>query len=211
MKALIVSGGTPPSKELLMSLVDKVDLIIGADKGCDTLDKYHIKTDYILGDFDSVQKSTLISFENKGVTKYKFKKEKDDTDTKIALDLALEKGASEIYMLGVTGTRIDHMMANIGLLGYCLEKGIKAYILDENNNIYLTDKPLILKGEKGQVISFRAYKDDVVDFNIDGSLYDLKDYNLSINDGITTSNEFLNDDIKITFKSGVVMIIYTKE
>ena len=211
MKALIVSGGNPPSESLLLSLANKVDLVIGADKGCDTLDKYNIKTDYILGDFDSVNQNTLVSFEDKGITKYKFKKEKDDTDTKIAVDLAIEKGSTEIYMLGVTGTRLDHTMANIGLLGYCLDKGIKSYILDEVNKIYLTDKPLTLKGDKGQVISFRAYKEDVLNLNIKGSRYDLKNYNLSINDGITTSNEFLNEDIEISFKSGIVMIIYTKE
>lgn len=211
MKALIISGGNPPSKEILFSLIDKMDIIIGADKGCDTLDKYNIKPDYILGDFDSVNPKALEALEAIGITKYKFKKEKDDTDTKIAVDLAIEKGADEIYMLGVTGTRIDHTMANIGLLGYCLEKGIKSYILDDVNKIYLSDKPLTLKGDKGQVISFRAYKEDIINFNIKGSLYDLKNYNLSINDGITTSNEFLDEDIEITFDSGIVMIIYTKE
>ena len=211
MKALIVSGGNPPSKELLFSLLDNIDIIIGADKGCDTLDKYNIRPNYILGDFDSVNPKALKALEDMGIARYKFKKEKDDTDTKIAVDLAIEKGATEIYMLGVTGTRLDHTMANIGLLGYCLEKGIKSYIVDEFNKIYLTDEPLILKGEKGQVISLRAYNEEVINFNIEGSKYDLKNYNLSINDGITTSNEFLDSDIKITFNNGIVMIIYIKE
>lgn len=211
MKALIISGGNPPSEKLVNSILNKVDIVIGADKGCDTLDKFNIKTDYILGDFDSVNVKTLLAFEEKGIKKYKFKKEKDDTDTKIAVDLAIEKGAKEIYMLGVTGTRLDHTLANIGLLGYCLDKGVRAYIVDENNYMYVTNKGLNLKGKKGQVISFRAYKEDIINFNIKGSLYDLKNYNLSVNDGITTSNEFVDSNISISFDSGTVMIIYTKE
>ncbi|MBM6837661.1 thiamine diphosphokinase, partial [Clostridium saudiense] len=37
MKALIVSGGEKPSTELLKEIAFESKLIIGADKGCDSL------------------------------------------------------------------------------------------------------------------------------------------------------------------------------
>ena len=42
---------------------------------------------------------------------------KDDTDTEAAIRLAIEKGAQSITLLGATGSRIDHVLANIELLG----------------------------------------------------------------------------------------------
>ncbi len=41
---------------------------------------------------------------------------KDLTDTEIAMNLAIELGAERIFILGGTGTRLDHVVANIKLL-----------------------------------------------------------------------------------------------
>lgn len=40
MKAVIISGGKEPSKDLLFREVKDADIIIGADKGCEVLYKY---------------------------------------------------------------------------------------------------------------------------------------------------------------------------
>ena len=53
MKALIVSGGEKPSQDLLKSLIKECDLIIGADKGCDSLFESGTIPKFIVGDFDS--------------------------------------------------------------------------------------------------------------------------------------------------------------
>lgn len=37
MRAIIVSGGTPPSEKLLKSYIQEGDFIIGVDKGCNAL------------------------------------------------------------------------------------------------------------------------------------------------------------------------------
>ena len=44
--------------------------------------------------------------------------EKDDTDTGLAIQKAIETGADEILMIGGTGTRLDHVMGNFGQLFY---------------------------------------------------------------------------------------------
>lgn len=211
MKALVVTGGNPPSLELLKEYSKKVNLIIGADKGCDFLYKGKVKPDYILGDFDSVQKETLNYFEELGVKENKYKKEKDDTDTKIAIDLAITKGAKKIYILGATGTRIDHVLSNLGLMLLGLKHSVRVEIIDEHNRIFLTDKSLKIKGNKGDIVSFHAYSEVVENLSIKGSKYELSNYNLSLGDGITTSNEFLEKDIEITFDKGKLIIFYSKD
>ena len=42
---------------------------------------------------------------------------KDDTDTELAVQTAAEIGAEEIHIVGGTGSRLDHMLANVYLLG----------------------------------------------------------------------------------------------
>ncbi|MGG7143761.1 thiamine diphosphokinase [Clostridium nigeriense] len=211
MKVVIISGGKEPSKTLILKELKDADLIIGADKGCEVLYKYNITPDYILGDFDSADMDIINSIESKSGEKIRFKREKDYTDTELAYNLAVEKGADEIILLGATGTRYDHSLSNLGLMLRGLKKSIKVKVIDDNNYIFLTDKSIRLKGNKGDTISFHAYCDEVKNFSIKGSKYNLRNYNLKLGDSLTTSNEFTEEDINITFDSGIVMILYTKD
>ena len=211
MKVVIISGGKEPSKNLLFKEIKDANIIIGADKGCEVLYKYDITPDYILGDFDSANKEIINLIESKAKEKIKYNSEKDYTDTEIAYNLAVEKGANEIVLLGATGTRYDHSLSNLGLMLRGLRKSIKVKVIDDNNFIFLTDKPILLKGRKGNTISFHAYCDEVKNFNIIGAKYELNNFNLKLGDSITTSNEFLDKDIRITFDTGIIMVLYTND
>ena len=211
MKAVIISGGKEPSKDILFREIQDADIIIGADKGCEVLYKYNIIPDYILGDFDSANDEIINSIEERAKKKITYKREKDYTDTEIAYNLAVEKGATEIILLGATGTRYDHSLSNLGLMLRGLKSSIKVKVIDDNNFIFLTDKSIILQGNKGDIISFQAYCDEIKNFNISGAKYNLSNYTLKLGDGITTSNEFLDEDIRVNFDNGILMILYTKD
>lgn len=211
MKAVIITGGEVPSKELLLNEVKDADLIIGADKGCEILYKYNIIPNYILGDFDSANINIINSMEKLGCKKIKYKKEKDFTDTEIAVNLAIEKGSRRIVLLGATGTRYDHSLSNIGLMLKGLKKSIHIEIIDNNNRMFLTDKNMKLEGCPGDIISFHAYCDLVRNLTIRGAKYELINYDLNLGDGITTSNEFINKNIELSFDNGIILVIYTKD
>ncbi|MCR1951495.1 MULTISPECIES: thiamine diphosphokinase [unclassified Clostridium] len=211
MKAVIVSGGKAPSKELLLNEIKDAHLIIGADKGCEVLYKYNISPNYILGDFDSANKDIIKAMEVLDCEKLKYKKEKDFPDTEIAFNLAIEKGASNIVLLGATGTRYDHSLSNLGLMLKGLKKSICTKIIDDNNKIFLTDKSIVLKGNKGETVSFHAYCEVVKNLNINGAKYNLLNYDLYFGDGLTTSNEFIGNDIEVTFDNGILMVLYTQD
>lgn len=211
MKALIVSGGRAPSEELLLGCVSYSDIIIGADRGCEALLKHNVVPTYILGDFDSASKDTIYKLEEMGISKFKYKKEKDYTDTELAFKLALDKGATEITMLGVTGSRYDHTIGNIGLLLKALELEVRAEIIDDNNKIYLINRNTKFTGELGDIISFQAYFKTVKGLSIKGAKYELSNYDLKIGESITTSNEFLDKEIEVCFEEGILMVLRTKD
>lgn len=212
MRALIVSGGEKPSKKLLSELASKSELIIGADKGCDSLYDFNIIPKYIVGDFDSANIEKVKSLEECGAIKLEFNPEKDFTDSDSALNLAVEKGANEIILLGVTGTRLDHTFGNLGLLISALKKGVKATIINENNKIFLTNSSILLnRDRKYKYISFLSYGDVVRDLNIKNAKYNLKNYNLFIGDTMTVSNEFINETIEVEFRSGMLLVVYSND
>ncbi|GFZ29680.1 thiamine pyrophosphokinase [Clostridium zeae] len=209
MKAVIVAGGKAPSEELFLCEIKDANFLIAADSGVNVFYMYNITPNVILGDFDSAKHEAINAF--KEVEIVKFKPEKDFTDSELAFKNAIEHGANEIVLLGCTGTRLDHTIANIGLLKRALDLNIKAKIKDENNCIFLVSKDTVLNGTHGQTISFQAFGETVKNFYIVGAKYPLHDYNLEFGDGRTVSNEFIDRPIKITFSSGIVMVIYSND
>ncbi len=144
MKKLIITGGNI-NKEFLQNFLkeNKFEKIIAADKGLEILNKLNVKPDYIIGDFDSVNKKILERYKNIPITY--LKPEKDFTDTHMALKLAIEKGAKEITIVGAVGTRLDHTIANIHVLKEAIEKNVKVQIINENNKIELINKNTTIK------------------------------------------------------------------
>lgn len=211
MKTIIVSGGVPPTYELLKEEINDNSHLICADSGANCLYEYNIVPDLIVGDLDSIKKEVLEYFKDKHVKINEYPPEKDYTDTEIAVDAAIKSGTKKIVLLGSTGSRIDHMLGNLGLLLRCLKQGVSAIIRDEYNTIMISDKSLTIKGAKGKTFSLQAYYNNLHDLTIIGAKYPLKDFYLQVGDPVTISNEFLDNEVTITFSKGIVLIIYPFE
>lgn len=207
MKVIIISGGNPPSKELLTSEITEGAFLIAADSGANCLYDYNIEPDLLLGDFDSIDIEVLDYFKKCNCTIDIYPTEKDFTDTEIAVKKALFMKPNEIVFLGCTGSRVDHLLGNIGMLKICLENGVNAFIKDENNSIRLTNASTSLKGTVGQIFSVQSYGNEIIGLTIEGAKYPLNNYNLQIGESITISNEFARSEVKLKFKSGILLII----
>ena len=212
MKVLIVGGGNEPSGKLLEDYSKKVDKIIGVDRGCSYLLKNNIYPHYIVGDFDSINRDDIKKLEIDSIKKFKYNCEKDSTDSDIAMEIALKLEFAEIYMMAMTGSRLDHSFANLGLLSKANSAGAKAYIINETNKIYLLEESSKIKKDNSyRYISFLAYCDKVENFNIKNAKYDLENYTLYLGDNRTVSNEFLEEDIEVKFTKGKILVIFSKD
>ena len=138
---------------------------------------------------------------------------KDASDTEIALRLCLGLRRKEIWILGGTGNRIDHLWANIQCLDIALEAGANAMILDSHNRIRLIDHETVLKKEDafGKYFSVFPLERPVEDFSIIGAKYPLHNHLLSSGDSLCVSNEFLEDEVKISFIYGKVIVMETRD
>ncbi len=211
MKVIIVSGGKPPSIELLKKEITVDTFLIAADSGANCLYDYNIKPNLLLGDFDSIDKKVLDYFKKSNCIIDIYPTEKDFTDTEIAVEKALGMKPNEIVFLGCTGSRIDHLLGNIGMLKTCLDNGVNARIKDENNDIRLIDTSTTLNGSVGEIFSVQSYGDEVIQLTIEGAKYPLDKYNLKIGQSITISNEFVTPSVSLKFKAGILMVILSRD
>ena len=212
MKSVMIAGGAEPSKEILMEELKDADFVICADRGIEVLYKNGLTPNMLVGDFDSINQEVLSYYKEKGSDIVIYPPEKNYTDSEIAFEKAMNKsGTDTICFLGCTGTRMDHVIGNMGLLNKALDKGIKAYIRDNNNYIFLIDKSTKLKNIFGKYISFQGFREDVSDFNIEGAKYGLTSHNLLFGDPLTVSNEFVDEYMKVSFPKGKVMVIYSRD
>lgn len=211
MRAIVVSGGTPPSEELLKSYIKEDDLIIGVDKGCNSLVKYNINVDLALGDFDSVEKDAIEILRDQGTEILTYDPEKDYTDTHLGYIKAMELGAKEILLFGATGTRVDHMLGNLGLFINSINDNIKLEIIDDNNKMIVINKEGRFKGNYGETISFHALSNVVKNLNIEGAKYKLVNYDMTLLEPRAICNEFLYEDIRVSFDEGLILVNFPKD
>ncbi len=188
------------------------DIIIAVDKGLESVKKLKIKPDYVIGDFDSVDKKILKWFDNKKIKIIKLNPEKDFTDTHSAIEHAINIGATEIVIIGATGTRIDHVMGNINILKLALDKNINAKIVDENNEIQLINKTTeIIKNDCFKYISFIPLTTNVTGVTLSGFKYEIEKQTLSIGNSLGVSNEQTKQTAKIDLENGILIMIKSKD
>lgn len=211
MKIVILSGGVPPSYELLKKEISDSKFVICADSGANCLYDYNIMPNYLIGDFDSISREAMDFFLQKNITIERYPREKDSTDTQIALEKAFALGATEIVFLGCLGGRIDHTLGNLGLLRKCLNLKINAYLKDDKNIIFITEKPIEISGTTGECFSIQAFGTKVSNLTIKNAKYELNNYELHFGDPLTISNEFIGNTVNINFSEGILLIMFSED
>jgi len=215
MKTLIVTGGNI-NKEFLSNIMKniKFDTIIAVDNGLKVLNEINIKPKHIVGDFDTVNKDILDLYtEDTSIQIHKFNPIKDNTDTDIAIRLAVELESDEIIIVGGIGSRIDHVLGNIQVLKYTLDNNIKCKMIDENNEIELINKTTILNKNEinKKYVSLIPLTEKVDNINLKGFKYELENGMLTIGSSLGISNEIISERAIIEFDNGILIMIFSKD
>lgn len=188
--------------------------IIAVDKGLEVLYQLGVIPNYVVGDFDSVDAEILKFYQNKTqVTFHKYNPEKDNTDTDIALQLAIQLNSSTITIMGALGKRMDHALSNIHILNDALEAKIPCQIVDAYNKIYLVKNNITLYKNRtyGKYISLIPLTSTVEGLTLTGFKYLLKNDSLLIGKSLGVSNEIVEDVARIELKKGILIVIESKD
>lgn len=211
MRGLIVTGGNIRddfAREKIKT--GGYDMIMAADSGMDFLYRNHLTPDIIVGDFDSVDHDSLDFFREDGRIEFcKLNPQKDDTDTEYAIRDALSRGVLQLTILGGTGSRLDHVLGNISLLGIGLENHAEIELVDEHNRIRMIDKPISIRKDEqfGRYVSLIPYSATVEHVTLTGFKYPLADYTMGGFNSLGISNEITDDVAHIEFRGGILLVI----
>lgn len=106
-RALIITGGEYAPYEFVQYYLPAYDLLIAADSGLDTALQFGLVPDFVIGDMDSVKDNLFIQACDKTRT-HLFPRDKDFTDTELAVTLAHQLGSDDLSIVGGGGGRADH-------------------------------------------------------------------------------------------------------
>ncbi len=215
MKYVIISGGHIDDAFALEWLQkNKYDCLIAADSGVNFLHRNELVPNIIAGDFDSADDGSLGAFsEIDGVEILRLNTIKDDTDTEFVIREAIRRGATEITLLGATGTRLDHVLANVYLLGIGLEENVQIEMLDAYNRIrMITGEVVLRKAETfGEYVSLLPVAGRVKGVSLKGFKYPLENVDMQVFSSLGISNEILEEEAYIQVKEGYLILFESQD
>ena len=200
---IISAGDVEDSSTLQLCASDSY--IICADGGYIHALNAGIYPDVVIGDFDTFSGELPADIE-----RIKYPTEKDDTDTMLAIKLAIDRGYKDITIFGATGGRFDHTYANVQALAYASEYGCTASIVNGDTIItHIKNDRIVLPNIDG-IFSIFAYSDICEGVTISGAKYPLDGATITSTFAIGTSNEFIGSDVGISVDNGSLLIVITK-
>lgn len=215
MKYVIISGGHVDDSFVLEWLQQNTcDVMIAADSGMNFFHRNNMVPDVIAGDFDSVNADSLAAFSQMGeVEVLRLNPIKDDTDTEFVIREAIRRGATEITVLGATGTRLDHVLGNMHLLGIGLQEDVKIMLVDAHNRIRMICGELELKKAEqfGEFVSLLPIDGTVTGVTLEGFKYPLTNAVMPSFSSLGISNEIVEEQAKIKIENGVLLMIESRD
>ncbi len=180
------------------------DLCIAADSGYKTARAMGVKIDILVGDFDSLGSVSIPD----SIERVELPCEKDCTDTQAAVQIALERGCTDIYVIGGIGTRMDHVISNIGILEGLYEGGVHACIDNGKNRIrYLRNDNILIARSAYKYLSVIALDSICRGVSVDGCKYKMKNQKLERKVQFAVSNEIEGNVALVTVKKGAALVI----
>lgn len=207
-RCVILSAGPVEDSERLRPLLKTDDWIIAADGGGRLAAALGVKPAVLVADFDSSAPP-----DTGGDTEIvRLPTEKDWTDTQAAAMLALDRGSRDFLLLGCTGGRLDHTLANIAVLLYLLRRGADALMADERNFLRLYGPGRYrVERRAGYKLSLFPYGGEVEGITVKNVRYPLEKARLTPDNSLGVSNEFLENPAEISFDKGVLMVFLSKD
>lgn len=188
----------------LKNFLKKYDIIVAVDGGLNHLKDF--TPNYVIGDFDSVDKKLLEGIKSKVV----FKDNQDESDFMFALKYITKeyKNIDVLDVICATGERIDHTICSIITM---INFDIKMKIIGLNENIYLLKNNFInIKTKIGTTISVIPLT-NIKNIISHGLEWEYNDVNLELGFVNGISNLSKDKNVYISIKEGVALVIENRK
>ncbi len=191
------------------------DLVIAADRGAQHALSWGWPVHTLIGDLDSLPEALAKELERAGTQALTAPREKDETDTELALNRALTLAPEEIILCGALRGRTDHLLANVSLL---LRPDLAA------TSVILADGPETVRllrsaedgaaaqtwlaGRPGDLVSLLPWAGDAEGITTEGLYYPLQNETLFLGRSRGVSNVMLGPRASVSLRRGALFVIH---
>lgn len=212
MNILLVAGGTPTEWPSIDPRT--YDYFVGVDRGSLYILEEGWRLDLAVGDFDSLSDCEREQVRLAATEVKQALAEKDDTDTQLALALALTKfPKAQVTIVGATGGRLDHFLSNLWLpLEPRFEPFIRQITIKDRLNSFSYYLPGNYTLTKEPQMNYLAYccLTPVTNLTLTDSKYTLTKAQIERPTSLA-SNEFVGASASLSFDTGCILVIQSRD
>lgn len=201
-KCVIISSR--PMTRAMRLYIPEDAFVIAADAGWQRAQEIGIAPHLVLGDFDSAPPPEAAP------EILRLPAEKNDTDTYFAAKEAVRRGFAEVTILGGSGGRPDHTLANYATLLYLAKCSVACLQADENSEIRcIGPGTLRLQQRPACYLSVFPMGGAAAGVTLRGVKYPLQEARLTPDYPVGTSNEFAAPWAEISVQRGYLLVVVT--
>ena len=209
--ACIVAGGRVTDGPRVRAILNDATLIIAADHGIRACMDLDVTPRLCIGDFDSVSPDDLQRARELGWPIEEHPAEKAATDGELALEAALNYGATRITILGALegADRVDHAIANVLLLAREDLRGLDVRLVDEMREAFVIHggEASSVTGDRGDFVSLLPLSGQDAVVTTWGLKYDLTGVSLAYGATRGMSNELVWSRAEIQVAVGQLLVM----
>jgi thiamine pyrophosphokinase len=214
---VVLADGAAPTRAALDGAWpgwdDGVDLVVAADGGARHATALELRLDQWVGDGDSIDPADLNTLAIAGVRIERVEREKDASDTELAVLAAIEAGADALSVIGgLGGVRIDHALTNVALLGHPALEARVARLYDERAariSLLTGLGEAELDGHVGDLVTLVPVGGPAVGVTTQELRYPLRDETLEAGSSRGLSNVRTAPRAVVTLREGRLLLIET--
>ncbi len=214
--------------------VERKDYVIAADGGYDNLKALNISPDLLVGDFDSMhiegvdgttgtvknldiyddaEKAEYLNhlriLNYQGIETRVINPIKNDPDMMACVRIGMKLGYTDFHMIGGTGKRMDHSIANLQILGFLAKHGLRGYLYNDSQVITaIRNTTVRFPADMKGYFSALSFTDECRGVTEKGFKYIVNDVTLNNLTPTGLSNEFVGTESEITVKEGILLLVY---
>lgn len=203
MKAFVFTGGKVYD-EYVVERPGEGDLILSADAGLLTAKRFGYTPQIVLGDFDTLRNPEF----PEGAEVLRSPAEKNDTDTQLAVQTAISRGAGELILIGGMEGRVDHTLSTLAVAEKLWELHIPMILTNGKNRVrFVRSSGVILMRSQYTFFSILAVDEELKGVTLEGCKYPLKKAKISRSHQWAVSNEITGNCALIEIRKGGAFII----
>jgi thiamine pyrophosphokinase len=208
--AVVLAGGDPVDRTSLGAFaaeIDAADVVVAADSGLHLAMELGLTVDRVVGDLDSASPAAVEAARAAGAVVEIHPTAKDHTDLELALHAARDAGATRAVVLGLTGGRLDHFLANALLLASPDFAGMDVEAAAGPTRMFAVHHGVDLVGGPGAIVSLLAVGGPARGITTEGLVYPLDDETLWPGSSRGVSNEMTGATARVSLRDGTLLVI----